>query len=150
MASPQIQEFEVNTARDALAMLSRLVYEKFGKEALPLIAGVCHKLGVASGGKMKGDMSTSGLKAAGEAFMVGVRKRKSPVEVLEMSDEKLYIRGYRCALGLANTSRELCEAMMAMDKAIFETSSGKKLNLEIAKTVAAGDPYCDTIYTVVK
>lgn len=150
MNSAQTKEFEVNSARDALALLSRLTYEKFGKEVLPLISEVCCKLGVASGKKMKADMSAPGLKAAGEAFMIGVKKRKSPVEVLEMSNEKLHIRGYNCALGLANTSRELCEAIMAMDKAIFETASGKKLKLDIAKTVAAGDPYCDTIYTVEK
>lgn len=96
---------------------------------------------------MKETMSASGLEAAGEAFVAGARKRNSQVEILEISDKKLHIRGHECPLGLENTSRELCEAMMALDKAIFETASGQRLNLNIAKSLAAGDPYCDTIYT---
>ena len=149
MTTSQMQEFQVNTARDALALLSRSIYQKFGEEALPLVDEVCHKLGVAAGEHIKEEMSTSGLKAAAEAFIAGAIKRGSPIEVIEISDEKVHVRGYRCGLGLANTDRKLCEAMMAIDKAIFETASGRKVKLDIVKTLAAGDPYCDTIYTVV-
>ncbi len=149
MTPSQTQEFEVNTARDALALLSRLAYEKFGDEALPLIAEVCHKLGIASGKKMRETMSASGLKASAETFMVGVRKRGTPIEVLEMSDERVHIRSYRCGMGLANTDRKLCEAVMAMDRAIYEITSGKKIHLDIVKTLAAGDPCCENILTVV-
>ena len=152
MAKSQTQEFQVNTARDALALLSRSIYQKFGEEALPLINDVCHKLGVAVGEHMKEEMSAPGLIATAEVFIAGARKRGSPieVEVIEISDKKVHIKGYRCGLGLANTDRKLCEAMMAMDKAIFETASGSKVKLDIAKTLAAGDLYCETIYTIVK
>ena len=150
MATSQTQEFQVNTARDALALLSRSIYQKFGEEALPLINDVCHKLGVAAGEHMKEEISAPGLIATAEAFIAGARKRGSPIEVIEISDEKVHIKGYKCGLGLAKTDRKLCEAMMAMDKAIFETASEMKVKLDIAKTLAAGDLYCETIYTVVR
>ena len=150
MASRETQEFQVNSARDALELLSRLVYEQFGEQALPLIREAWYKLGASRGKKMKETMSACGLEAAGEAFVAGVRKRDPRVELLEVSDETLHIRGYECPLGLANTDRKLCEAMMALDKGIFESASGEELNLNIHKTVAAGDPYCETVFTTAK
>ena len=150
MASSQASEFQVNTARDALALLSRLAYEKFGEEALPLISEVCYKLGVSVGKKMKEDMSASCLKAAGEIFLGGAKKRGTPADILEISDKRFHSNSYRCSMGLANTNYKLCEAVMAMDRAILETASGKKLKLDIIKTIAAGDPCCDTIFTVVE
>lgn len=48
-----LKEVEVNTARDALALLSRMIYKKYGDEVLPVIAEVCHKLGVAIGNQMR-------------------------------------------------------------------------------------------------
>lgn len=50
---PDRDYLKIVSARDALAVLSLKVYEKFGKDALPLIVDVCSQLGQAVGAKMK-------------------------------------------------------------------------------------------------
>jgi hypothetical protein len=37
--------------------------------------------------------------------------------------------------------------MMNIDKGIFEAAAGKEIELSILKTVAAGDEYCDIMFT---
>jgi hypothetical protein len=37
--------------------------------------------------------------------------------------------------------------MMKMDKGIFEAAAGKEIEIPILKTVAAGDEYCDVMFT---
>lgn len=47
------KEFKVNTARDALSLLSQKMYARYGNEVLPEIEGVSHRLGQAIGENMK-------------------------------------------------------------------------------------------------
>jgi len=137
---------QVKSARDALALLARKMYEKFGAEALPLIEEVCEKLGQAIGKRMLENLPDRNLKTVGKAFAEGARRRNNPIDIIEISDTIFHLKGYRCNLGLKNTHRELCKAMMAIDQGIFEAATGKKIKLNIAKTLAGGDPYCEVIF----
>ena len=143
-----LKDIEVNTARDALALLSRIIYRKYGDEVLPIIAEVCHKLGVAVGNQMRKNLDSFDLKSVGNAFFEGAKRRKSPATILEVTEKRLRGKNERCALGLAGAGRPLCEAMMNMDKGIFESATGEEIDLSILKTVAAGDEYCDVMFAL--
>jgi len=143
-----LKEVKVNTARDALALLSRMVYTKYGEEVLPLIGEVCRKLGKTIGNQMRKDLSSFDLKSVGNAFLEGARRRKSPVTLLELTEKRIRIKGEQCGLGLAGAGRPICEAMMNMDIGIFEEATGEEIVLSILKTVAAGDGYCDVMFTL--
>ena len=102
--------------------------------------------GRALGLRTKKKISDNKLSTVAEAFAKSFNPES--VKVISISDEKFHIQGMRCPFGLENTSRELCRAVMAIDYEYFKTATDRKINLEIIKTVAAGDPICDTIYTV--
>ena len=70
------------------------------------------------------------------------------IKIISISDEKFHIQGTLCPFGLENTSRALCEAVMAIDLEYFREAVSEKIELKILKTVAAGDLHCDTIYTL--
>ena len=130
---------------EAQGLLIKAFYEKFGKEALPLIAEVCKKQGHALGLKIKQKVSDNRLSTVANAFS----KSYNPddINVVEISDIKFQIQGTKCPFGLENTSRELCEAVMEIDAEYFRTAVSMDLKLKVIKTVAAGDKYCDTIYS---
>ncbi|OIP88144.1 MAG: hypothetical protein AUK24_08525 [Syntrophaceae bacterium CG2_30_49_12] len=143
-----LKEVEVNTARDALALLSRMVYRKYGDEVLPLIGEVCRKLGRAIGNQMRKNLDSFDLKSVGNVFLEGARRRKSPVTLLELTEKRIRVKSERCGLGLAGAGRPICEAMMNMDIGIFEAATGEEIALSILKTVADGDECCDVIFTL--
>ena len=138
-----LKEVGVNSARDALALLSRMVYRKYGDEVLPLIGEVCSKLGGSIGNQMRRNLDSFDLKSVGNAFLEGARQRKSPVTLLELTEKRFRVRSERCGLGLADAGRPICETMMNMDRGIFEAATGEAIDLSILKTVAAGDECCD-------
>jgi len=70
------------------------------------------------------------------------------VKIISISDECFHIQGTMCPFSLENTSRALCEAVMAIDHEYFREAVSDKIELKILKTVAAGDIHCDTIFTL--
>ncbi len=129
---------------EAQGMLIRAFYDKFGKEALPIIKEICGKQGRALGLKIKSKLPNNKLSTVAKAFS----KSYSPdsVEVKSISDEKFQIQGTKCPFGLEQTSRELCEAVMEIDYEYFKTAVSDNIELKVLKTVAEGDSCCDTVY----
>jgi len=139
-------EFHVNTARDAISLLSQKMYEKYGKEVLPEIEDVWHKLGLSTGEKMKKNLPDTSLVTVGQAFVDGAHKRGSKVDILELTEKKFHLKGYKCAMGLKGKGRELCWACMGSDRGIFEAATEKPLKkMTIVSTIAANDDCCDII-----
>jgi len=122
------------------------VYKKFGVEVLPIIKDVCRKQGKSLGLKVKKKLPNNNLTSVAKAFSKSFDQNL--VKIISISDEKFQIHGTKCPFGLENTSRELCEAVMAIDHEYFREAVSDKIELKIFKTVAAGDPYCDTIYEI--
>ena len=135
-----------NNSIEAQGMLIKEFYKKFGKEALPIIENVCRKQGRALGLKIMKKLPDNTLTTVAQAFS----KSFNPnfVKIISMSDECFHIQGTMCPFGLENTSRALCEAVMAIDYEYFREAVSDKIELKILKTVAAGDIHCDTIYTL--
>ncbi|NVM45555.1 MAG: hypothetical protein HWN79_11620 [Candidatus Lokiarchaeota archaeon] len=131
---------------EAQGLLIKEFYKKFGKEALPIIETVCGKQGRALGLKIMKKLPDNKLTTVARAFS----KSYNPnfVKIISISDENFHIQGTMCPFGLENTSRALCEAVMAIDREYFREAVSDKIELKILNTVAAGDLHCDTIYTL--
>jgi predicted ArsR family transcriptional regulator len=132
-------------ATEAQGLLIKAFYEKCGDEILPIIDNILGCQGKALGLKARSKLHDCQLSTIAAAFI----KNFDPttVEVISISDEKFHIRGTKCPFGLENTSRQLCEAVMAIDRELFSVATDAKTKMEITKTRAAGDQTCETIYT---
>ncbi len=141
-------QFEVNTARDALSLLTIKMYNKFGEEALSEIEEVWYKLGLSIGKKMKKSLPENGLAAVGQLFVDSGRKRGTKIDIIELTDQKFHIKGYSCGLGLKGEGREICKAAMGCDRGIFEAAVGVPVKLKIDKTVADNDGFCEVVIEI--
>lgn len=140
------QEFEVKTARDALALLTHKVYARYGREALDMIGDAWHKLGRSIGEKMKKNLPDTALATVGQSFVDSGRKRGAKIDVLELNENKIHIKGYSCALGLKGKGRDLCMVCMECDKGIFEAATERPLTMDIITTVADDADCCEVIF----
>ena len=131
-------------ATEAQGLLIKAFHEKCGDEILPVIDDILGRQGRALGLKVKNKLPDCRLSAVAAAFTKNFDP--STVRVVSLSDEEFHIQGSHCPFGLENTSRQLCEAVMAIDREYFFTATDGQTTLEILKTRAAGDPICDTIY----
>ncbi len=131
---------------EAQGLLIKEIYNKFGKEALPIIRDVLGKQGQVLGTKILKKVPDNRLSTVAEAFAKSFDPKGS--QVISVSDKRFQIQGTRCPFGLENTSRELCEAVMEIDLAYFQAAVSEQIELEITETVAEGDKCCDTIYTL--
>jgi hypothetical protein len=132
-------------ATEAQGLLIKAFHQKCGDEILPVIDNILGRQGRALGLKVKSKLLDCHLSTVAAAFT----KNFDPTTINEVSisDEKFHLQGTKCPFGLENTSRKLCEAVMAIDREYFFAATDGKTTLEIIKTRAAGDPICDTLYT---
>ncbi|MFW9987961.1 MAG: L-2-amino-thiazoline-4-carboxylic acid hydrolase [Candidatus Odinarchaeota archaeon] len=131
---------------EAQGLLIKAIYKKFGEEALPIIKEVCGVQGKSLGLKIRKKIPNRNLSTVAKAFSKTFDQNS--VKIISISDDKFQIQGTKCPFGLENTSRALCEAVMAIDHEYFRTAANDKIELKILKTVAAGDSYCDTVYEI--
>jgi hypothetical protein len=132
-------------ATEAQGLLIKAFYEKCGDEILPVIDDILGRQGKTLGLKVRGKLTDCRLSTVAAAFTKNFDPKT--VEVVSVSDEKFHIRGTKCPFGLENTTRQLCEAVMAIDRELFSVATDGKIKLEITQTRAVGDPVCNTIFT---
>jgi len=145
MAKDNVDEIPRN-AIEAQGLLIKAVYKKYGEEVLSIIKNVCRKQGKSLGHKVKRKLPNNNLTTVAKAFSKNFDQNF--VKIISISDQKFQIHGTKCPFRLENTSRELCEAVMAIDHEYFREAVSDNIQLKILKTVAAGDPYCDIIYEI--
>lgn len=133
-------------ATEAQGLLIKAFHAKYGDEILPVIDDILGRQGRSLGLKVKSKLPDCRLSAVASVFTKNFDP--STVNVVDRSDEKFHIQGNICPFGLENTSRALCEAVMAIDREYFSAATDGKTTLEILQTRAAGDPICDTVYRV--
>ena len=130
-----------------LGDLCKAFYERYGKEALPIIAEVSSKGGVAAAEIRRKTMPVKGMKDFDELFKMMDSTMGLGMEIIELSDDAIHIKVSRCPHGIEGTSRELCEAMMISDVKMMSTLLGQELEMKILKAVAAGDEKCEVIFS---
>jgi len=126
---------------------ARAFYQRYGKEALPIISGVMSQIGVEWGKMAQQMVPAKGMRAYGESLKMisSIMGMGVGVDVVELSDDKIHFKGAKCPLGIEGTSRELCEAMMNFDKSWMSAFLGQKGQIKVLKSVAAGDKICEVI-----
>jgi predicted hydrocarbon binding protein len=127
--------------------LGKAFYDKYGKEALPLIAEVMGRGGVNSAQVMLEMMPVKGMKDAGQLFVKMGASMDTGMEIIELADDTFHFRLSRCLFCLDGAGQELCEAMMASDARMMDTILGQELKMDIVKSVAAGDGVCEVIFS---
>lgn len=125
--------------------LAMAIYEKFGKDALPVITEAMSKSGVESGKAMRQMMPSADMKAFVEQLNMMGSMMDIGMEITESSDDSVHFQALKCPFCIEGTSRELCEALMSVDEKRVGTFLGQEVETKILKTVAAGDNKCEVI-----
>ena len=120
------------------------LYEKAGDAGLAIIRGTYSQYGYEVGLGLKKKWEPKDLFEASKQFENMTNEANLPSKV-EVRGNEAYWTASRCPFGLQNTHRPVCEAVMAMDREIFRALLGLEqgdIEIEIQKTVAAGDDHC--------
>jgi predicted hydrocarbon binding protein len=136
-----------NYTYDALALMTKLFWEKYGEEALPIINEVWYKMGLASGVRLKKDAPYD-FKTTANIFMDRDSKLNYPDMRYELSNESyrwIAPAGLECVVGLDNAGLPVCKAVMSLNQGQFEAVFGGKVELEFIKSRAAGDDWCEIV-----
>lgn len=124
---------------------AKAFYQRYGKEALPIITGVMSQSGVAWGKMAQQMVPAKGMRAYAESLKMISSIMGMRVEIIELSDDKIHFKGSKCPMGIEGTSRELCEAMMNFDKGWMSAFLGQERQIKVLKSIAAGDEICEVI-----
>jgi predicted hydrocarbon binding protein len=128
--------------------LNKAFYEKFGDEALPIITKVSGEGGQRSAKIIQEMMPVKNMTDVGELFKMMETMMDMKMEIIELSDDMIHFKTSTCPMGIEGTSKELCEAMMTSDKMMLSTLLGQEMESKITASVAAGDEYCEVIFSI--
>ena len=127
--------------------LGSAFYKKYGKDALPTIAAVSAKYGAPYAKIVQKMMPVKNMKDIAQLYTMMFGMIEEKMEIVKVSDDMLQFKVPTCPMCIQGTSQELCEAMMNTDKKMVSTLLGKEINIKIPKSVAAGDKYCEVIFS---
>jgi len=127
--------------------LNSAFYKKYGKDALPTIAAVSAKYGADSAGIVSKMMPVKDMGGIAEMFKMMTAMLGEEAETIESSNDVLHFKMSQCPMGIQGTSQELCDALMNSDKKMVSTLLGQEFDIKVPKSVAAGDKYCEVIYS---
>jgi len=122
-------------------------YKKYGKDALPIIAKVSAKYGAPYAKIVQQMMPVKSMKDIGEMYKMMTAMMGEEMEIVKLSDDVIHFKMSHCPMCIEGTSQELCEAMMNSDKKMVSTLLGKEISIKVPKSVAAGDKYCEVIFS---
>ena len=137
-------------SREALVQMSVLFYEEFGRKALPIISKIWYELGQSTSARLSGNHSGADFKSVATNFYKrgqenASRTNTEPPELEELTDSTFHYSHAQdqCPLGLKN--RDLCEAIMCVDKGQIEAAIGNSVELKIIQSAAVGDGCCEIV-----
>jgi predicted hydrocarbon binding protein len=128
--------------------LCKAFYQKFGKEALPIVNGVMSHVGNEWGKMMQNSLPNKSMIAVAEQTKLIGTMMGLGTEMLEVSNDNMHFKMSKCPFGLEGTSRQLCEAAMIIDEKKISIFLGQGVDMKILKTVAAGDEQCEIVFSI--
>jgi len=138
----------------SLSQMSKSFYEKFGDEVLPLIYKAWYAMGLELGKRLKERQVTTDFKSAALAVNNALHKRYGTSLVCEELSKSVYHlktkSGNVCDVGLENSGRPICEAVMSVNQGRFKAACGIDVDMNIVKSRAIGDNCCEMIYRPLK
>lgn len=120
------------------------LYERAGEAGLAEIRRIYGQYGYEVGLGLKKKWAPKDFLEASKQFEKMTNEANLPSKVEVRGNEAVWT-SERCPFDLKNTYKQVCEAVMAMDREIFRALLGLKageIEIEIQKTVAAGDDFC--------
>lgn len=140
----------ISSTRDALVQMSVLFYEEYGRKSLPIISKIWYELGQSTSARLSGNPHGADFKSVATNFYKrgqenASRTNTAPPELEELTDSTFHYSHVQdqCPLGLKN--RDLCEAIMCVDKGQIEAAIGNSVEFEIIQSAAAGDGCCEIV-----
>ena len=127
--------------------LCKAFYKKDGKGALPVITEVSIKSGEAQAELTQKMMKVKDIKDLGELYKMMDSMMETGMEIIELTDDKIHFKVPKCLVGIDGTSKELCEAMMTSDVKMASILLGQEMEMQILKSIAAGDKECEIIFS---
>jgi hypothetical protein len=127
--------------------LCKAFYQKYGKDALPIVNGVMSQAGIQWGNMMLQTIPIKSMRPIAEQLKTMGVMMSMGAEIIEVSDDILRFKVAHCPFGLEGTSRELCEAAMATDEKRLKVFFGPSAEMQILQTVAAGDKQCEVVFS---
>jgi predicted hydrocarbon binding protein len=125
----------------------KALYNKNGKESLPMITEIASKRGVGMAEITRKMMPVNTMKDADEAYNLMDSIMELGIEPIESSSDVFHFKITKCPYGLEGTNKELCEAMMVTDKQMLSTLLGQQVQMKILQSVAAGDKTCEVVFS---
>jgi hypothetical protein len=127
--------------------MGKALYAKGGKSSLPEITAIAGESGAEMAAITRKMMPVGSFKDIDDMYKVMDLILGLGIETVEVSDGKYQCNISRCPYGLDGTSRELCEALMELDKKMVSDLLGKPVAMQIPQSLAAGDKKCRVIFT---
>lgn len=127
--------------------LSKEFYQKYGDESLPIIERTAQLGGVEYGKLMLQMMPVHDMKSAVESMKMMDSMMEMGMTPIEVSDTTVRFKISKCPLAIEGTDKKLCQALMMNDKQMMSTFLGREVDMNILRSVAAGDRECEVIYT---
>ena len=127
--------------------LCKAFYEKYGKEALPVISEVSSRGGEERAKVVEKMIPVKEMNDIGELFKMMDLSMDLGMELIEVSEKTIHLKMPKCVLGIEGTSKELCLAMMSADQKMISRLLGQEVEMNIIKTVAAGDKECEILFS---
>jgi len=121
--------------------IAKEIDREFGEEGRILLRRVMMERGTATGQAIKPISTGEDLKSVG-SFFSHLKRLFGIGNKYEIRGNEVIVKVQKCPYGLENTSRDLCEAVMAFDVGVLEALS-PDLAMEIVKTLAVGDTECE-------
>ena len=137
-------------ARDALVRMSSLFYEKYGSEVLPIISEVWYELGKSNPAPLRGDSTSPDFKSVlinfhNRAQEDSARRNTVPPRLEELTNSVFHYSHIQDQCPLRLKGRDLCEAIMYIDKGQIEAAMDNPVEFEIIRSAAAGDGCCEIV-----
>lgn len=132
----------------ALALMTRLFYERLGEDTIPIIREVWYEMGLAAGEKLKEKLPNHDFKSAASAFKEQ-SERVGTMGTCEVSNKLYHViskPGCGCGVGLENAGRSICEAVMSVRQGQFKAICGYDVKMNIIRSYAVGDNCCEITY----
>lgn len=133
----------------AFGVLCSEFLDMFGAEAGEKISSLCHQMGAALGKKLRNVMGTDmSFEGAVRAFVKASERGSARTRLIALKNNRAVLEGTGCPYGLEGRGREICEAMMSVDRGVLETASGQEIQVTVMRTRADGDDHCEVVFEV--
>lgn len=118
------------------------LYERFGDEGLKLIAEMGRKYGLEVAERAKKRVEGNDVTSVANYLMRIFETVAGEVKMAEVSETRAVIKALECPAHFQTP--EMCRAHTTMERTVVEALN-PRLIYRIAKSIPAGDPYCEHI-----